>query len=202
MTDKELVSKIIDGDEQAFKQLVEQYQALVINTCYGFLHTREDAEDIAQDVFIEAYKSIAQFRFEAKLSTWLYRIAVNKCLNFLRDNKYLNLFKKISAFAGFGDEKSDYYSESDKKDEIANLPDSGQQPDIVLEQEERRKILHQAIESLSMNQKIAFTLHKYEDLSYKEIAEIMNISLSSVESLIHRAKKNIQKRLLRYYKVI
>ncbi len=189
MTDKELIKAIKKDDQQAFKQLVEKNQQMVVNTCNGFLHNIADAEDIAQDVFIEVFLSVHKFREDAKLSTWLYRIAVNKSLNHIRDNKKHKILKSIDSFFT-----------SDKNIEIEIPDNSSSQPEEIIEEKERSQILSYSINSLAKNQKIAFTLNKYDDLSYKQIAEIMDLSLSSVESLIHRAKKNLQKKLLNHYK--
>jgi len=87
MNDKELVEKIKSDDRHAFGILVDKHQSLVLNTCKGFLHNEDDAHDVAQEVFIEAYRSVKKFRGDSKITTWLYRIAVNKSLNFIRDNK-------------------------------------------------------------------------------------------------------------------
>jgi RNA polymerase sigma-70 factor (ECF subfamily) len=84
MSDVEIIELLKQGSEQAFKKLVETHQKLVVNTCFGMVHNREDAEDIAQDVFIEVYRNIQKFRADSKLSTWLYRIAVNRSLNHIR----------------------------------------------------------------------------------------------------------------------
>lgn len=168
--------------------MVENYQQMVVNTCFGMLHDRDDANDIAQEVFIEVFNSIDKFRLDAKISTWLYRIAVNKSLNFIRDNKKRSLFQRIEAvFAG-----------RNYTDSTSGL--SSDEPDTNLQEKQKSAIVHKAIDSLPENQRIAFTLNKYEDLSYKEIAEIMALSLSSVESLMHRAKKALQKKLLDCYK--
>lgn len=186
MSDKELIAKIRQGDERAFRSLVEKHQGQVINTCYGFLRNKEDAEDIAQDVFIEVFRSVGSFRGDAKLSTWLYRIAVNKSLNHLQKHKYKKWINSIqSSFLG---EDKEYQIKDDRN------------PQSHYEDHEREIILHNAIDGLAENQKIAFTLHKYDGLSYKETAEVMGTSLSSVESLIHRAKQNLKKRLFNYYK--
>jgi len=188
MTDTDLIQRLIARDDAAFRVLVEKYQGLVFNTCYNLLHSNEDAEDITQDVFIEVFESIDQFRHESKLSTWLYRIAVNKSLNHLRKNKWKRLVNSIEDF--FSMEKN---SKLDIEDTSAsNAPES-------IEYQERGKVLQWAINSLAENQRIAFTMNKFEELSYQEIADIMNLSLSSVESLIHRAKMNLQKKLLDYY---
>ncbi len=189
MTDKELIKAIRKNDQLAFKQLVESNQQLVVNTCNGFLHNIADAEDIAQDVFVEVFLSVNKFREDAKLSTWLYRIAVNKSLNHIRNNKKHKILQSIDNFIA---------SDKNLKREFADNNTS--QPEKIIEEKERSKILQYSINSLSKNQKIAFTLNKYDDLSYKQIADVMDLSVSSVESLLHRAKKNLQKKLLNYYK--
>lgn len=189
MTDKELIKAIKKNNQQAFKQLVENNQQLVVNTCNGFLHNIADAEDIAQDVFIEVFLSINTFREDAKLSTWLYRIAVNKSLNHIRANKKHKILQSIDNFIA---------ADKNLKRELPENNTS--QPEKIIEEKERSQILQYSINSLSKNQKIAFTLNKYDDLSYKQIADVMDLSISSVESLLHRAKKNLQKKLLNYYK--
>jgi RNA polymerase sigma-70 factor (ECF subfamily) len=189
MTDSELIDRVKSGDQKAFKLVFDKYHAKVFNTCIGFLHNKSDADDITQDVFIEVYKSLNKFRGDSKLSTWIYRIAVNKSLNHIRDNKKSNWLNSIETlFAGT------------KSNEGEIKYASGDNPEIIFEDKEKAEMLHRAINSLPKNQKIAFTLNKYEDLSYKQISEVMDISLSSVESLIHRAKKNLQEKLLNYYK--
>lgn len=186
-SDRILIDKILAGEQLAFKELVEKYQTMVINTCTGFLHDKSDAEDISQEVFIEVYSSLGNFRKEAKLSTWMYRIAVNKSLNFLRSKKRRQWLQSVEDT--FRTNRSDHIEPSDKK-----------HPGIEMESKEEAMQLHKAINSLSENQRIAFTLNKYEDLSYSEIADVMNVSVSSVESLIHRSKINLQQKLLNYYK--
>jgi RNA polymerase sigma-70 factor (ECF subfamily) len=187
MTETEIVQKLQQGNEQAFKMLVENYQKLVVNTCFGLVHSTEDAEDIAQEVFIEVFRSVRNFRVDAKISTWLYRIAVNRSLNFIRDNKRKKWFQSFEDVVT-----------------TRNLPLNSDKhletPAAELENMQRANIIHEAIDSLPENQKTAFTLNKYEDLSYKEISEVMDLSVSSVESLIHRAKIGLQKKLYTCYK--
>ena len=189
MTEPEIIQKLQQGNEQAFKQLVDNYHKLVVNTSFGMVHSIEDAEDIAQEVFIEVFRSIQNFRADAKLSTWLYRIAVNRSLNFIRDNKRRKWFKSFEDIVKAKNAILESIS-----------PSHRETPAAELENLQRANILHEAIGSLPENQKTAFTLNKYEDLSYKEIAEIMDLSVSSVESLIHRAKLNLQKKLYICYK--
>jgi RNA polymerase sigma-70 factor, ECF subfamily len=189
MNEAEIIQNLKKGDEKAFREVVDKYRQLVINTCFGLVHNTEDAEDIAQDVFIEVFRSAADFRGKSKISTWLYRIAVNRSLNFIRDNKRRKWFSSFDD--SHGSKKAIPHEVTDEYNY-----DAGRD----IETEQRAQILHKAIDGLPKNQRIAFTLNKYEDLSYKEIAEIMRLSLSSVESLIHRAKKNLQKKLYTCYK--
>lgn len=188
MTETELLTQMKSGHPDAFRRLVEWRQHKVVNICYRFLHNREDAEDMAQEVFLEVYSSIAAFRGESKLSTWMYRIAVTKSLDFLRKQKRKKRFGRVRQLLGL-------------QEEGEHGPASLQQtPEQELEQQERARILRQAIEDLPENQRIAFTLSKYDGLSYADIADVMGTTISSVESLIHRAKKNLQKKLYHYYK--
>lgn len=189
--DDELIQHVIAKDHSAFKLLVERYQKLVLNVCYHFIGNRQDAEDVSQDVFLQVYKTIGAFRGESKLSTWIYRIAVNRSLNFIRDH---NRPKWLRGFSLLYDDSSE---------EPIDLPaPESDRPDITLEEKEKRAALRAAIDSLPSKQKTAFILHKLEGLSHEEISGIMRRSGSSVESLIHRAKLNLQKQLIGFIKEI
>jgi RNA polymerase sigma-70 factor, ECF subfamily len=175
------------GDPAAFRALVEAYQSKVLSTCFRFLHNREDAEDTAQDVFVEIHRSLAAFREEAELSTWIYRIAVTKSLDVLRRAKRKKRFDALRGVFGF----------SVEMDDVAAPRDQG--PDRDLEIRERSRILREAIAALAENQRIAVTLARYEGLSNKEIAGVMGTSVPAVDSLLHRAHANLRKSLTRYY---
>lgn len=181
-----LVSKLVKKDEEAFKILVEQYRNKVYNTSLGFVQNTGDAEDITQEVFIEIFESIKGFRGGSKLSTWIYRITVTKSLDFIKAKKRKKRFAVFTSLFG-------------EKQEIIHDPADFVHPGIKMENKELASVLFKALEKLPQNQKIAFTLNKIEDLSYGEICEVMNISLSSVESLMHRAKNNLKKILADYY---
>lgn len=191
--DSQLILEIIESNShKAFEQLVNRYKNLVVKTCLGFVQNQWDAEDIAQEVFIEVYQSIKSFRGQSKFSTWLYRIAVNKSLNHIRRQKRHNVLRSIDSFFSFSNE-----STSEKLDIAA---DRQQHSDWNLEQRENKLMLKSAINALPENQRIAFILSKYHELSYKEIGEIMDTSLSSVESLLFRARQNLQKTLRKQLK--
>jgi RNA polymerase sigma-70 factor (ECF subfamily) len=175
------------GEESAFRQLIEAFQEMVLNTCLGFIPNLQDAEDLTQEVFVEVYQSVGQFREEASLSTWIYRIAVNKCLEEIR---YRKRRKRMAFFKGLlGLEP----------ETIDRLAGDFNHPGYALEDKERAEILYGKIEELHENQRIAFTLHKVEGLSHKEVATIMDVSVSAVEALMHRAKRNLRKGLADYY---
>lgn len=188
MEDQHLIKGVKAGEPGVYKQLVELYQARVINTCYSFLHNREDAEEVAQDVFVEVHRSISDFREQAKLSTWIYRIAVTRSLDLIRKKKRKKRFARFIRIIGL-----------DNPLERVPAPRRSE-PDIALEEEERFQVLQEAMDSLPVNQRIALTLCNFESHSYKEIAEVMGTTLSAVESLIHRGKKNLRGKLYRYYK--
>ena len=186
MNELELIERLKKGDDAAFKIIVEAWQDMVYNTSLGIVQNPEDAEDVAQEVFVQVYESVGQFKGDSKVSTWIYRIAVTKSLDHLRKKKRKKRFAFLQSLFGVNEE------------EVRHEPDF-HHPGVTLENKENAAVLFQAIEKLPDNQKIAFTLHKLEGLSYQEVAEIMESTVSSVESLMHRAKGNLKKYLTEYY---
>ena len=174
--------------EKLFRQLVDEHQDMVINTCYRFVFNRQDAEDIAQDVFVEVFHSLEQFREESKLSTWIYRIAVTKSLDHLRRINRKKRFSSLKRIIGIGDPTDNITASSNDN------------PPETLERNERARILQDALNTLPESQKTAFLLSKQEGYSNQEIADILKTSVSAVESLIHRAKKNLHSALYSSYK--
>ena len=186
LDDQTLIEKLKQGDEAAFKQIVETWQNMVYNTAVGILQSAEDAEDVTQEVFVQVYESVKNFKGESKFSTWLYRITVSKALDHLRRKKRKKRFAYIQSLVGPNNQT------------IIEKPDFNH-PGVKLDNKERAAILFRAIAQLPENQRIAFTLHKVEGLSYQEISEVMRTSVSSVESLMHRAKNNLRKELTGHY---
>jgi RNA polymerase sigma-70 factor (ECF subfamily) len=182
VNEQELIKSLRNKDEAAFKYLVEANQDRVYNTALGIVQNIEDAEDVAQEVFIQAFRSIQSFKGESKISTWLYRIATTRSLDLLRSRKSKKRYGFIQRLFGENNEP------------VFELPDFNH-PGVAMEKKENAAKLFKAIACLPENQKIAFTLHKLEDLSYQEISEVMKISLPAVESLMHRAKQNLKKML-------
>lgn len=162
------------------------YGTLVYNLALNYLNNNEDAEEITQDVFITVYQSIHKFNEQSSLKTWVYKIAVNKCLDFLRAKKRKKRWATISNI--FNDEGAIQH----------NLPDFIH-PGVLLENKENTTHLFKAINKLPETQKTAFLLSHIENVGNKEIAVIMSKTVSSVESLIQRAKENLRKELSNFF---
>lgn len=187
--EKELIAQLKEKDREAFKTIVETWQDMVYNTALGLLQNAEDAEDTAQEVFMQVYESIHSFKEESKFSTWLYRITVSKSLDHIRKKKRKKRFAFIQSLYG-------------KNDELAIDPPDFFHPGVSLENKENAAVLFKAIEKLPEKQKTAFVLNKIEGVSYREIGEIMKLSDSAVDALLQRAKKTLQLNLKDYYKLM
>lgn len=186
MNEIELIALLKKKDREAFKVIVETWQDMVFNTAIGFLQNAEDAEDTAQEVFMQVYESIFNFKEESKLSTWIYRITVSKCLDHLRKKKRKKRFAFLQSLYG-------------KDDSLLIDPPDFFHPGVKAENKENAAVLFKAISKLPANQKTAFVLNKIENLSYREIGEIINSTESAVDSLLQRAKKNLQTSLKEHY---
>lgn len=177
MEESKVIEHLKNGDEFIYKYVYDKYVRIVFNVCYKMSGSKEEAEDASQEVFIKVFNSIDSFRADSKLSTWIYRIAANVCMNFQRR-------KKIVKFLSFN------FWEEEK-----DLPVENYTPFNSLEKLEIQNIVQNALNRLPAKQKTALILSRYEEKSYKEIAEIMGTSLPAVESLIFRAKENLAKTL-------
>ena len=189
MTETEFIEQLKNQTRAAYSKLLDDFQQKVFATCISFVPNTEDAEDIAQDVFVEIFNSISNFKGQSKLSTWIYRITTNKCLEFIRKRNTKKRFAFLQSLTGqdFDISKTRFYTEMSH-------------PGIILENKEKSETLFLAINNLPEAQRVVFTLHKVDGKSYQEICDITEKSLSSVESLMFRARKNLQKTLEHFYK--
>ena len=186
MDEQDLIARLLDGDESAFKTVVDTYKKMVYNTVLAFVQNVGDAEDITQDVFIKVYENIGKFKQQSKLSTWIYRISITQATDFIR---YKNRKKRGGFLVSlFGNNQ-----------ELIHEPVDFIHPGILAENKERSVILFKAINQLPENQKTAFLLQKTQDCSQQKISEIMQLSEGAVESLLTRAKSNLKKQLTNYY---
>lgn len=185
--ENDLIKEIATGNEIALKKLYDHYSVKVFNTAISYTKNHEDAEELLQDVFITIFNTAQQFRSDASVSTWIYRITINKSIDFVRKK---NASKRRGIFISLY-----------KKDSEVQMiePVDFVHPGVKMENVENSKLLFRVIDRLVDNQKTAFILTQVEGLSQKEVAEIMDTSRKSVESLLQRARKNLRKELEKYY---
>jgi RNA polymerase sigma-70 factor (ECF subfamily) len=179
------IDTLRSGNQKEFEKLVVQFEKQVFNLAAYLLNNKSDAEDATQEVFVLIYQSLNNFKGDSKISTWIYRITINKCKEIIRHKSRKKRFGILI----------DLFEQSN-----SSLKSKELTPEEILFEDERTNKLLSAIESLPDTQRIAYTLHNMEDFSYKEIAELMQVSVSSVESLIFRAKKNLKSKLEVYFK--
>jgi RNA polymerase sigma factor (sigma-70 family) len=177
-TEIELIAQLQQGNEAAFKQVFEAHQDRIYNTILYMIQSAEEAKDLTQEVFVDVFLSIENFKAQSKLSTWIYRIAINKALNHQRFKKAKKRLGAVLSIFNLSP--------------VDDTPDFVH-PSILLENKELSASLYKAINELPEKQKTAFVLRQLEDLSYAEIAEVMQTTTPSVESLLFRAKQNLQK---------
>jgi|TARA_B110000263_G_scaffold155442_1_gene134964 RNA polymerase sigma factor (sigma-70 family) len=178
LEEKSLIKNLKAKNEEAFKILVEKYKDLVYSTIIPIIQNIDDADDLTQEVFIQIYKSIKNFKEKSSISTWIYKISISKAYEHLR---YKKRKKRFSILVNI-------FREDDSLIDIPNF----HHPGIQLEQKENAKILFDAIEKLPDNQKKAYILKNIQGLSYKKISDIMEKSVASVESILFRAKNNLK----------
>ena len=179
MSDQQVIDEILLGNQSMFRLLVEKYQSMVFTTAMGFVHSKEDAEDLTQDIFVKAWESLSTFKGDAVFSTWLYRITINSCINHIEK-------KKRNIFLELAEEWMNKLFNSE-----STVKDSQQQ----MEETEQDVVIRRAIDSLPVNQRTVFVLSAYDELSQKEIAVIMQRTEGAVEQLLQRAKTNLRKKL-------
>ncbi|MDI1323249.1 MAG: RNA polymerase sigma factor [Algoriphagus sp.] len=177
------IKRIASGDRGAFRDLYETFKSRVYNTSFSYFQNAEEAEEVTQDVFLEVFRSAWSFKESSSVSTWIYRITVNKCLDGLRHRNrkkragfLMSLFKKDTG---------------ELKVDVAHFIS----PERVLENKEKSELLLKSVSQLPESQQTAFILSYIEELPQKEISVIMNVSEKAVESLIQRAKGNLRKKL-------
>lgn len=172
ITDHQLIREVLQGDTQRFGILVERYQDFVFTIIIRMLRSKEEAEEVAQDTFVKAFKSLSSFRGEAKFSSWLYRIAYRKALDFIKANqkhRAVSLIEEITEGSMIGIE--------DALDQLIS--------------EERKQMIRHAIQELNATDATIVTLYYYEDASVREIADIVSLSEDNVKVKLYRSRKRL-----------
>jgi len=185
-TNEDLMCKVTTGDKHAFETLVYRHQRPLLNFIFRFMGNRTDAEDLTQEVFLRVWKAAGAYKSDAKFTTWLYRITTNLCINKQRANRIRRLFAGSHSQEQRQDSKDSFIT-----GEGAELltPE-----DRLINSEQSVQLLN-ALNELPTTQRIAIVLKIYDEMSYQEIAQIMDRSVSAVDSLLIRAKKNLHKKL-------
>lgn len=186
-SERRLIRRLQDRDERAFSELIESHGDRVFNLCFRMLSNREEAEDLAQEVFITVFKSIDSFRGDSKLSTWIYRIASNLSKN------------RIKYLARRHDRARAEFDESIDREAAAAAiatPKQARRPDDHVEGQELESIMQKAIAELDEDHRILVVLRDIEELSYEEICEITELAEGTVKSRLHRARLALRKKML------
>ena len=180
-SDEEIIKRVLKGDQSVFAQLVERYQNYIFTLTLRFINNREDAEEIAQDVFVKAYRSLADFRGDSKFSTWLFTITRTTCLSFLR--------KKKLDTQSMDNERTGLQLENRESSFQANL----------VEQKSKYAVLNQAISMLGPDDAQVLTLFYKGDQSLEEIGKIMRTEPNTVKVKLHRARQRLKDKMEKYY---
>lgn len=185
----DLLARFADGDEEAFAAVLTRWSKPVFNFVYHIVPERTEAEDIAQEVFLKVAAAAPGLTRQAKFSTYLYRVAYNHCVDHIR--------RKNVRAAAAPSLSLDETAETEAGERLARqMPDPADLPaDLLRERQETRQAVAAALAGLPENQRAAIMLKVYEDRSYAEIAEIVGVSIPSVESLLFRARQTLQKKL-------
>lgn len=171
-----IIDRFKEGEESAFEELVLKYQDRIYNLCRHMLGNTADAEDAAQDTFIKAHQKLKDFKPEASLYTWLYRIAVNTCLDYKKRPFFESLFRK-------SDEGEEYITEAVSKEPT---------PEKLYESKQLGLALRKSLGKLSLKLRTAIILKEIEGLSYEEIAEVLDVSIGTVKSRLSRAREELK----------
>jgi RNA polymerase sigma-70 factor (ECF subfamily) len=183
-TDASLVQKFRDGQEEAFDELVKKHQQRVFNIAFQIVRSFEDANEVAQDTFVKVYQHLAEFRGESAFTTWLYQIVTNLARNRVRYNQRRHKDDSVSIDCGEDDESGQPHIQ---------LADPAQTPDKIAAVTEQTRVIGQAMDKLSEAHREVLVLRVMQELSYEEIAGVLECSIGTVKSRIARAREELQK---------
>ena len=184
MQDKEIIEKIIQGQEDLFSLIIDKYKNKVFSIIYSFCGHTSDCEDIAQNVFVKIFKALPKFKFESEFSTWMYRIVINESITISKKKKGNIVPLDINN------------SEDEENSNLINFLKSDDNTEKELIQKETQEIVQKALSKLKDNYKMVLTLRDIEDFSYEEIAKMMNASIENVKIWIFRARNRLKEILL------
>jgi RNA polymerase sigma-70 factor (ECF subfamily) len=182
LRDEEIVSYIIKGKTELFSAIIDRYQLKVFSTALNYTHDHEEARDLTQEIFIKLYNNLQSYKSKASFSTWLYRIAVNRCIDWTRKKK----LHTVSTIYDNGDEDIDIYD---------TIADSGGSPEEELIKQENAVYIRKVVEDLPEIYKTVIILYYFEDFSPQEISDITDIPKRTIETRLYRGKNLLKLRL-------
>jgi len=182
LTDEQLVTLAVADDRDAFGEIVRRWERKIFALCYGMLQREDDAGDAAQEAFIAAYRNLKNFRGEAKVSSWLHRIAVNQCLTIKRKQK---------------SRSEDYLADDDDAEARTFIASASYSPKNVAEKGERLHVVRQAVGALPVDLRQVIVMKEFEEMTFQEIAETLELPLSTVKSRLYTALKQLRMKLER-----
>ena len=180
LTDEQLVESAIKENPDAFGEIVKRWERKIFALCFGMLSREEDARDAAQETFISAYRNLANFRGEAKVSSWLHRIAVNQCLTKQRRTKV---------------RAESYLEDINEGNDASFAAPSHLSPARTAEQNERLRLVRMAVEALPVELRQVIIMKEFEELTFQEISESLELPLSTVKSRLYTALKQLRMKL-------
>jgi RNA polymerase sigma-70 factor (ECF subfamily) len=184
LTDAQIMLRVKAGDDSAFEYLVQKYRRPMLGFMYRMAHNTAVAEDLAQEVFLRVYRSREKYEASAKFTTWLYRIASNLAVNHARDTRNQRPENMVSL------------DEPDQDTGLTmDLPDASLTAEEAIVRRERLAAIRQRVEQLPERQKIALVMHKYQQMDYRQIAEVLKLSEYAVKSLLFRAYETLREQL-------
>jgi RNA polymerase sigma-70 factor (ECF subfamily) len=183
-TDADVMLRVKAGDESAFNYLVQKYRRPMVNFMYRMAHNAAGAEDLAQEVFLRIYRSRESYQASAKFTTWLYRIATNLAVNHARDTRHERPENQVSL-----DEPEEGSGRA------LDLPDATPSVEENLMQRERLAAIRQRVQALPERQRVAVVMHKYQQMDYRQIADVLKLSESATKSLLFRAYETLREQL-------
>ncbi len=186
-TNTELLRRVRLGNKHAFEVLIHRHQRSILNFIFHFMGNQADAEDLTQEVFLRVWKSAGKYKPDAKFTTWLYKIATNLCINKQRAIRIRRLFA-LSRYQEQRQDSKDAFITGAGVDLLT--------PEKRLIDSEQSVQLLNALNALPTSQRLAIVLKIYDEMSYQEIAQIMDRTVAAVDSLLIRAKKNLRKKLI------
>ncbi len=184
LNDADVMLRVKAGDQEAFEYLVEKYRRPMVNFMYRMAHNSAAAEDLAQEVFLRVYRSREGYEATAKFTTWLYRIATNLAMNHVRDTRNERPEKTVSL------------DEPDQETGLTmDVPDAALSAEQTILRRERLAAIRQRVQALPERQRLAVLMHKYQQMDYKQIGEVLKLSESATKSLLFRAYETLREQL-------